>query len=120
MCVGEHHKSHSYCSSFRCSNCLLFKGRCAPARIGIHLSTPVNRILDQVIPGSLIKLKKKRENSAAASYRGVAVHAAHTVEIDGGLALIGEAVIKAASRTVAPFLVRVVECHLETHIHTNT
>lgn len=51
------------------------------------------------------------------SYRCVAVHAADAVEIDGRQALIRQAVVKAASRTVAPFLVCVVQRHLK-HTHT--
>lgn len=53
------------------------------------------------------------------SYRCVAVHAADAVEIDGRQALIRQAVVKAASRTVAPFLVCVVQRHLK-HTHTHT
>lgn len=47
------------------------------------------------------------------SYRCVAVNAAHAVEINRGQTLVGEAIVKAASRAVAPVLVRVVQCHLE-------
>lgn len=63
------------------------------------------------------------------SYRCVAVHAADAVEIDGRQALIRQAVVKAASRTVASFLVCVVQRHLKhtnilalihTHTHTYT
>lgn len=55
------------------------------------------------------------------SYRCVAVHAADAVEIDGRQALIRQAVVKAASRTVAPFLVCVVQRHLKhTHTHKST
>jgi len=52
------------------------------------------------------------------SYRRVAVHAAHAVEIDGGQTLVRQAVVKAAPRTVAPLLVCVVQRHLETTQHT--
>lgn len=52
------------------------------------------------------------------SYRCIAVNAAHTVEIDGGQTLIRQAVVKAASWTIATLLVCVVQRHLK-HIHVH-
>lgn len=56
--------------------------------------------------------------SGPRSYRCVAVHTAHTVEINRRQTLIRQAVVKAASWTVAPFLVCVVQRHLK-HIHVH-
>lgn len=52
------------------------------------------------------------------SYRRIAVYAAYTVEIDRCQTLIRQAVVKAASWTIAPFLVCVVQRHLK-HIHAH-
>lgn len=65
--------------------------------------------------GGLLEVHGLRHWFWETSHRCVAVHAAHTVEIDRGQTLVRQAVVKAASRTVTPFLVCVVQRHLVSH-----